>query len=96
MSEQNDNGKKWAEMTSNEREQLGYVNVQWYLRFGGGDPKLLDAYTAEVRNSERERIIAELEESKMRLGDMSMDSSMRRKVFNSAIDRAITIVKGKV
>jgi hypothetical protein len=41
-------------------------------------------------------IIAELEESKMRLGDMSMDSSMRRAGFNSAIDRAIAIVKGKL
>ena len=47
---------------------------------------------AEMKQ-DRERIIAELEESKMRLGDMSMDSSMRRATFDSAIDRAIAIVK---
>ena len=52
-------------------------------------------HEAEMKQ-DRERIIAELEESKIRLGDMSMDSSMRRKVFNSAIDRAISIMQGKV
>jgi hypothetical protein len=52
---------------------------------------LLNDHTAEL-----ERIIVELEESRMRVGDMSMDSSMRRAGFNSAIDRAIAIVKGKL
>jgi len=47
-----------------------------------------------LKKAELERIIVELEESRMRVGDMSMDSSMRRAAFNSAIDRAIAIVKG--